>query len=70
MKKRTFNRGNRQVDTAVNDVIPNPAGIPGTNEDSEQVREAHFRWKKAARAISKKVSSPRYWKRHYGCATL
>ena len=70
MKKKKITRGNRQADHTPDEIIPNPAGIPGNHDDSDQLLDAHARWRNAVKPSSGTRSYPRYWQRHYHGASL
>ena len=61
-----------QSDEAFSEMIPNPAGLPCQNTDSEQVRKAHRQWKTTAgkRSRENKVSELSYWQKASSCNAL
>ena len=60
-----------EIEGEFSELIPNPAGIHCKNENSEQLRKEHDRWKNETTTIPNKAFSKlKYWEKVSACSIL
>ena len=62
---------NKEIEKEFSEMIPNPAGIPAMDENSETLRKEHNRWKgDVAKNACKEFSELHYWEKESVCTAL
>lgn len=64
-------KSNLETQEELETICPNPVGVPCQNENSEEIRKEHNRWKDEIRSRKEdKTYSSTYWKNKSSCVAL